>query len=275
MQNLPVIFSKVLKEEYQKALVYVDMGNRDYEGEVIGGGSVKITQFNDVSIVNYDPAVGLSAAEQVGNTQLTLTIDQFKAFNVRVDSVEKVQRNLPMLQRHMANAAKQIAKAHDTFFSSKYTEADANNLLGTDAAPVAISTPEEAYDNLVELARILDDADVPEADRSVAVSPAFEALLKKDARFTKSDSVLLNGVVGEAAGFTIKKTTLAPVVNNGTADVVKIIAMHKSAITFADQLEELAQYNPENFFGDAIKGLSVYGAKTVNAKGIAVLTITK
>jgi hypothetical protein len=175
-----------------------------------------------------------------------------------------------MLQRHMTNAAYGIAKAQEAFIASKYVEAHADNLLGDDATPKAISTPAEAYDHLVELGRMLDDQDVPANGRSVAVSPGFEALLKKDPRFNRFDTVLLNGVIGEVAGFTVRKTTNAPKVGGNT----KIIAMHTSALTFAEQLEEFKQYEPEGFFGEAIKGLSVYGAKVVNNKGIAVLTAT-
>lgn len=275
LTNLPEIFSKLYKENYQANLVFGAMTNKDYEGEVVGGKAVKITSFSDVEINDYTPGQDLPALQDVGNGQLSLLIDQFKAFNFYVDSIEKVQRDPKLVARHMRNAAIQVAKAQDQFIAGLYTQAHADNFIGTDAAPIDAATPDDAYQLLVDLAQKLDEKDVPDFDRHVAVNPQFMALLRKSNYFTKSsDGVVVNGIIGEAAGFTVHRTTLTPDVAGATPNS-KIIAAHLGAITFASQLEEIEQFKPERRFGDGVKGLQVYGAKVIRPEALAILSLKK
>lgn len=264
--NLPVIFSKLINEALQKAHVFGSITNADYQGEVRGGSAVKITQFNNITVGDYDPQTGLADPEQIGNSVKTLPIDQFKAFNFYVDSVEQVQRDLPMLQRHAANAAYQIRDVQDQFIASFVTKADAKNVIGSASTKIEISTPSEAYDYLVELKVRLNKANVPMENRSVTCTPEFVGLLQKDNRFAAlNNEIVQNGVVGKAAGFVVKES-------NNISDMV--VASHPAGITFASQLEEIKQYEPEKRFGVGMKGLFVYGAEVVEPKALAVLHFT-
>ena len=47
----------------------------------------------------------------------------------------------------------------------------------------------------------------------------------------------------------------------------------KKAISFAEQLKEVKSYEPQNFFGEAVKGLQVYGAKVIRPDELAVIKI--
>jgi hypothetical protein len=88
----------------------------------------------------------------------------------------------------------------------------------------------------------------------------------------RSDAVLANGEVGDAAGFTILKSNNVP---NTSGTKYKIIAGHSVATTYAEQIVDLHTYKPEKRFGDAVKGLHVYGAKVVQPNALAMLIADK
>ncbi|MCV5663970.1 hypothetical protein OFN50_33625, partial [Escherichia coli] len=72
----------------------------------------------------------------------------------------------------------------------------------------------------------------------------FHGLLLKDNRFIgsgslRSDRALANGAVGEAAGFQILKSNNVP---NTTGTKYKIIAGHRSATSYAEQILDLQAY---------------------------------
>ena len=146
------------------------------------------------------------------------------------------------------------------------------NKIGTVGDPVA-PTKDDAYEYLVDLGVLLDEGNVPIDDRFVIVPAWFHGLLLKDDRFVRSgtfrgDARLANGEVGEAAGFRILKSNNVP---NTSGAKFKIIAGHRLATSFAEQVLDVQTYKPEKRFGDAVKGLHVYGAKVVRPAALAML----
>ena len=56
-----------------------------------------------------------------------------------------------------------------------------------------------------------------------------------------------------------------------TGDDYAVIAGYPKAISFAEQINKVEAYRPEDSFSDALKGLHVYGAKLVRPDGIATV----
>ena len=87
----------------------------------------------------------------------------------------------------------------------------AGNLI----AESTISDPADAYDVLVDLGTRLDESDVPTEGRFAIVTPKFHGFLQKDSRFIATGDAAAvgtraNGRVGEAAGFSIRKSNNPP-----------------------------------------------------------------
>jgi hypothetical protein len=76
--------------------------------------------------------------------------------------------------------------------------------------------------------------------------------------------------VGRAAGFDILLSNQTP--TTGSDSVV--IAGNDRAITFADQISKVEAYRPQSSFSDAVKGLFLYGAKTVRNDSLASALVT-
>lgn len=269
---IPTIWSARLLEGLKKSLVYGSVVNTDYEGEITGQGStVKINSIGAVTIGTYDKATGTGDPEELNSAQTTLTVDQAKFFNFKVEDIDKAQSNVNLIDGAMKEAAYGLADVVDQYVAGLYTGVAAGNTIGDDTTPI-VPNSSTAYDNLVDLGVKLDEANVPQSDRFVVVPAWFYGLLLKDARFTKDSNVLATGYVGDVNGMQVFKSNNVP---NTTGTKYKIIAGYKGAISFASQIDSVEAYRPEKSFADAVKGLQLYGAKLVRPTGIAVLTANK
>ncbi|MEZ5421843.1 MAG: P22 phage major capsid protein family protein [Pyrinomonadaceae bacterium] len=273
---IPTVWTARLLKALDKALVYGQPAvvNRDYEGEIKqSGDTVKIASIGDVTVGNYTKNTDIGDPQILTDAEQTLVIDQSKFFNFYVDSIDEAQQNVNTMDEAMRRAAYGVRDLQDQFIAANHALVPASNMIGDDTTP-KIPTKADAYEYLVDLGVKLDESNVPSDGRFVTVPSWFHGLLLKDNRFisagtAKTDSVLANGMVGEAAGFSILKSNNVP----NTAGVkYKIIAGHPMAYSFAQQIVDLSTYKPEKRFGDAVKGLSVYGGKLVRPYCWAVLT---
>lgn len=269
---IPTIWSARLLANLNKALVYGSLVNHDYEGEIKGpGATVTINQVGDITVSDFDKAKGLSEPEQVSTTDLQLVVDQAKSFNFGVHDIDKVQSAVGLMDAAMQRASYALADVQDKYIAGFYTGVDAANTIGSDTTPI-VPTKDDAYDHLVDLGTKLDEANVPSAGRWVVVPAWYYGLLLKDARFTRNMATMQTGNTGIVDSFIVYKSNNVP---NTAGAKYKIIASTNAAISFAQQITEIEAYRPEKNFSDAIKGLSVYGAKLLQPKGIAVLTANK
>ena len=104
---------------------------------------------------------------------------------------------------------------------------------------------------------------------------AFKGFMEKDPRFVmtgtaQAENRLANGFAGRAAGFDIFTSNQVP---NTSKAKWKIIGSVPMASTFAQQILNTNAYQPEKRFGDAMKGLHVYGAKVTMPELVAVATV--
>ena len=277
---IPTVWAARLLTALEKALVYgqANVANRDYEGEIReAGNTVKIASIGDVSIGDYTKDTDINEAEVLTDSEQSLAIDQAKYFNFFVDSIDRAQQNVNVLDEAMRRSAWALRDAADGYLAGIMTAAVlTGNTIGTDLAPI-VPTKDDAYEYLVDLGVLLDEANVPIEGRFVIVPAWYHGLLLKDDRFIKagtagSDRRLANGEVGEAAGFTILKSNNVP---NASGDADKVVAGHAMATAYVEQVLDLQTYKPEKRFGDAVKGLHVYGAKVIRPTSLAMLIADK
>ena len=82
------------------------MCNRDYEGEIReAGNTVKIGSIGDITIGDYEKDTDIGDPETLTDDELTLLIDQQKYFNFYVDSVDRAQQNVNVLDEAMRRSA--------------------------------------------------------------------------------------------------------------------------------------------------------------------------
>ena len=277
---IPTVWAARLLVALDKALIYgqPNVANRDYEGEIRkAGNTVKIASIGDVTVDDYTKDIDINDPESLTDDEQTLLINNAKYFNFYVDSVDRAQQNVNVLDEAMRRSSWKLRDYADTFLAAAMDLAvPAQNKIGSTTTP-KVPTKADAYEYLVDLGVLLDESDTPIDGRFVVVPAWFHGLLLKDERFVRSgtqasDRRLANGMVGEAAGFAILKSNNVP---NTTGTKYKIIAGHSIATAYVEQILDVQTYKPEKRFGDAVKGLHVYGAKVVRANNLAQLIANK
>ena len=280
IEFIPTVWAARLLVALDKSLVYgqANVCNRDYEGEIReAGNTVKIASIGDVTVADYVKNSDIADPETLTDEEQSLLIDNAKYFNFYVDSVDRAQANANIMDEAMRRSAWSLRAAAVTFLAAAMEAAvPSGNKIGTVGDPV-VPTKDDAYEHLVDLGVLLDEGNVPVDGRFVVVPAWFHGLLLKDDRFVRSgtfrgDIRLANGEVGEAAGFRILKSNNVP---NTSGAIFKIIAGHSMATSFAEQVLDVQTYQPEKRFGDAVKGLHVYGAKVVRPTALSMLIADK
>lgn len=273
----PEIWSANLLVATRKALVYGDCINRDYEGEISAAGdTVRITSIGRPTISSYVPNSTVINPEQVNDSQRTLVVDQSKFFAFAVDDVDARQAKGNVIPQSMNEAAYGFADVIDQYIANTmYTGIQTANQIGS--VTIASGTPSDFYDKVLVPMKIkLDLANVPTEGRWINVRPEAHGALLRDARFVKvnesgTSEGLRNGMVGRAAGFDIRLTNNAP---NTTGSEYVTIAGTNAAYTFAEQINKVEAYRPQNSFSDAVKGLVLYGGKLVRPDFLASALVT-
>jgi hypothetical protein len=280
IEFIPTVWAARLIIALNNALVYgqANVCNRDYEGEITeAGNTVKIGSIGDVIIDDYVRNTDIGDPQVLSDEQMTMAIDNAKYFNFYVDSVDRAQANVNIMDEAMRRSAWALRDHADKIIAAEMESNVAEpNKIGSVSEP-EVPTKDNAYEYLVDLGVALDEGNTPIDGRFVVVPAWFHGLLLKDDRFVRSGTIrgdvrLANGEVGEAAGFRILKSNNVPIAEGGK---YKIIAGHSVATSFAEQVLDLQTYKPEKRFGDAVKGLHVYGVKVVRQTCLAMLTATK
>jgi hypothetical protein len=171
--------------------------------------------------------------------------------------------------------------------------------LGTDISPVTL-TAANILQYITSLSSVLDEADVPETDRFLVISPVERQLLMQSnlaqAQFMGDGmSILRNGKIGMIDRFTVYVSNLIPRATathdwNGNTNTtganfgqttgfstsVKrhlVFAGHKSAITFASQIAKVESLQNPNDFGNLVRGLNVYGNTIASGNALVPLVV--
>lgn len=269
---IPTIWEARLLAHLDKALVYGNLCNRDYEGDIRNyGDTVKINQIGNVEVKDYTKGTPITV-DEIDGTPTELHIDQQKYFAFHVDDVDAAQANVNLVDGAMARASYALRDVIDQYIASFHKSAGVK--IGSSTAPISITTADAAYGNLVDLKGALDDANVPSEGRWVVVPSWFYGLMLKDNRFvaagtTKTDAVLGNGYIGSAAGFNIYQSNNVPSTSGAK---YKILAGNNTGISFAQQLIKTEALRESSSFSDLVRGLCVYGAQVVQPNALACLT---
>jgi hypothetical protein len=278
---IPEVWSKKILTSLKKAHVIGAPGvvNRDYEGEINeAGDTVHINSVGRPTISTYVPGSTTIVPEQLTTAQRSLVVDQAKYFAIEIDDVDKRQAHGGILEEATREGAYGLADVSDTYVEGILRAGVASaNALGAVSVPAA--TPEDFYDDiLIPLSVLLDESDVPAEGRYVLIPAWCHGRLRRDDRFidyskSGNDSQAMgNGMVGEAAGFSVRVSNNLPVV---TGDDSSVIAGHPMAASFVEQINKTEAYRPESSFSDAVKGLHLYGAKVVRPTALATALASK
>lgn len=295
---IPALWSGKLNAKFFAASTFAAVANTNWEGEVSGMGDKVIIQ-NPPSISINDYSVGMTLSYEVpAPDSIELLIDQGKYFGFQLNDVLTHQSDYNLMNMFSDDAGQQLKVQIDTnCWAGTFDQGAAANKgatagvitggydLGTDTAPISLSAS-NILTNILALASVLDEQNVPEEGRFLVITPAERYLLMQSslaqAYYTgDSASPLRNGKLGMIDRFQLYVSNLLPTANAGedwvggvdagTAARHAVIAGHSSALTFANQITKTETLRNPNDFGDVVRGLTVFGRKCVKPESLALL----
>lgn len=275
---IPEIWAAQLQTSLKKALVFgsPSVVNRNYEGEIAGGGdTVRITSISRPTVAAYVKNTTTITPETLTDAERALKVDQAYYFAFEVDDIDMRQAKSggALLNEAAIEAAYALADTADQYlYGLLSTGAATANVIGA----TAITTQALALTAILSLKTKLDVANVPTQGRYIVAPPWFVNKLIDGSALSSvanagTDESLRNGLVTRVHGFDLLQSNNIPAGFNSQADDYCVIAGHPSAVTYAEAINKVEAYRPENAFSDAIKGLHLYGAKVTRPSAIATL----
>lgn len=271
---IPEVWSQKLNTMLEKNCVMMQCVNKNWEGEISKqGDKVKIITPASVSVSTLTTdSITYSALEP---TAKELEIDQKKFFAFKIDDVAKAQSNGDIMEAHLNNARKAIEVVQDSYLLSLHTDVPSANIVGSAASPIALDKS-TIYSKFVELALALKNSDAVYGNIRpwVVINPTIEAYLLQSSEFISAhnvaDTTLREGSIGRIAGMDVLVSTNLTEVD----DKYYVLAGTNDAITFASQLAKIESLRDKDSFSDLVRGLYLYGAKTVQPKALAKMIVS-
>ena len=271
---VPQIWSQKLNQMLEKNCVMMQCVNRNWEGEIKNqGDTVKIITPADVTVstlttdnIEYD---ALTPVAQ------DLVIDQKKFFAFKIDDIAQAQTNSDIMAAHLTNAKKAIEEVQDAYLLGLHTDVTEANTVGSEASPITLDKS-TIYEYFVKLSLALKNSDAVYAGVKpwVVINPNVEAYLLQSPEFISAykvgDETLREGSIGRIAGMDV-------LVSTNLTDVdgkYYVLAGTNDAITFASQLSKIESLRDKDSFSDLVRGLYLYGAKTVQPNALAKMIVS-
>ena len=296
---LPEVYSKKVLNFFRKASVAEAVTNTDYAGEIASfGDTVKIIKEPTITVAQYERGADITKTV-LTDTQSTLTVDVANAFKFIVDDIETNMSHVNFKEMASSSAAYALRDAFDAGVLSTLVAGASNSFtrfgdgttvdhtIGSDSATditdldvdvgnvdIGFGTSEvDPLDVLARMARLLDEANVPEEGRYVVASPEFYEVLSQSASkllsadFNAGQGSIRNGLVssGKLRGFDMYKSNNLPAQSNAAGVVV---AGHVSACATAQTIVNTEVIRDPSSFGDIVRGLHVYGADVLRPEAL-------
>lgn len=270
---IPEIWSQKLNTMLSKNCVMLQCVNTNYEGEIKNqGDSVKIITPAAVSISTLDS--NALTYNELTPSETDLVIDQKKFFAFKINDVAQAQANQDIMEAHLQNAKKAIEEVQDSYLLGQHANVDSNNIVGGTTAVTLDKTT--IYSKFVELALTLKNSDAVSNSQKpwVVINPTIESYLLQSTEFigahNVADETLREGAIGRIAGMDVLVSTNL----TATAGKYYVLAGTNEAITFASQLSKVESLRDKDSFSDLVRGLYLYGAKTIQPKSLAKMVVT-
>ena len=306
---IPQLWSNKLNAKFYQNTMLSEISNTSWEGEIKNqGDSIRIRTAPSITITDYAGAGTTLSTEVPVPIYTDLQINKGKYFSVQVNDVLAHQADIDLMETFTDDAAKQlkIAIENEAFFQWFVTEGaaaankgatagaiSASYGLGTDLVPVNQATSGELLKMILRMSAALDEQNVPEEGRWLLMSPHDRHILMQSdiaqAYFTGDNaSIVRTGKIGMLDRFTVYVSNLLPHGTTAKATVAGLsatstgatlsnakprrmmVAGTKAACAFASQITKTEPLRNQTDFGDIVRGLSVYGRKTI--KDTALVT---
>lgn len=244
--------------------------NNDFDWT--GAHTIKINKVNSVEMQDYDRngdgtnASRFGSLAEVGNVFEELTLKKDRSFTFVIDKMDQDETQ-NVLDGASALARQQREKVIPEVDGYTYGVMAAN--AGTKITDVVL-TADNVYDEITKGTELLDDEEVPDTGRVLAVVPSVYRMLKKCPDLTLDCDISaeqkLKGVIAMVDGMDVIK-----IPKNKMPDRAGFMIAHPVATVAPTKLEDFRIHqDPPGISGQLVEGRIVYDAFVLDNKKKAI-----
>lgn len=262
LNYIPELWNAAMMDDFEKAHVFGKVCRCKIDAPITKKGqTVHISGIGDITIGDYTG--GNITMQDLDDAGVILKIDQAKYFDFTVDDVDGLQANGDLMGVATKKASYTLKDTADSYLNGiLYAGA---GLTAVDDSDMDIAT---VISGVAEMALALDEKSVPSEQQWIIVPFWVRTKLLLAGIYHANDlKGNINGFVGGQLGIDMYASN-----NVGTTHP---IAGAYGAVAYAEQIVETVAFSPELRFGDALKGLHVYGSKVVKPNELVSGTWTE
>lgn len=265
------IWSKSILRSLEKITSLRNHCNFQYEKDSEHAKEVKILSVNRPTIRTYVPGEALVRESAADSSQL-LMLDQYRYFNFEVEDIVKAQSVPGLMEALTDEAGKGLALEGDKYVAEVVKTA-------ADGGEIAVSTEitlstSNAMASVEDGFTVLYGNDCKVSDTFyLEVAPKVFTTYRQQLTelSTNNPEILKKGAVGKVNNAYVCIENCLPESDTAHYNILRT----EKAVAFAEQIDKVEKYRPEDAFTDAVKGLYVFGAKIVRPEEIYVMKTKK
>jgi len=236
----PAVFSKNVIEHTKSNLVVANAVNTEYPDNAYKGYICYIPVMTAASAAEVTAGTELTASDTT-TTGTSITMDQW--YGSRVETSEQIdaQTYINYLEKGAQSCAYAIAKQVDTALGALFS-----SLGGYSTSAYGSDGQTLTDDIILVLMTTLDEADVPEDERSIICDPSSKADLLTIDKFVRNDYIrgapVATGQFGNIYNMKVLITNNLTAVTSGTGNYGCML--HRDALGLAMSKEPYSQMIP-------------------------------
>jgi len=262
----PTIWNDQVFQGYDKNLVFGQLANRSYEGQVSAfGDSVRVNEIGDMTAGAYTGTVTYTEAD---DAQKVLSIDKKYYIAKKLDDVDNAQTKPKLITEIGRKMGIGMADQVDQSLAGLYAQAGITD--GSTGSPDEILSTTIIH-KISEMGQAFDENNVPMDGRVAVVHPWFVHKLRVAGvtSMTDNNALYTNGLIGNVLGFDIYMS------NNCSHSAATWYANYffRQADTFAlaEQFMDTEALRLEEVYGDGLRQLAVWGVKVMAPESLGVM----
>lgn len=268
------IWSKSILRSLKKITSLRNHCNFQFEKESANAKEVKILSVNRPTIRKYVPGTPLERESTADSSQL-LQLNQYYYFNFEVEDIVKAQSVPGLMEALTDEAAIGLALEGDKYVAEVVkAEVEADEPRIAMSSEVITLSKSNAVEKVEDGFTALYKNDCKVNDTYyLEVAPAVFTTYRQSLTelSTNNPEILKKGAVGKINNAYVCIENCLP---EGEGAYYNILRTDK-AIAFAEQINKVEKYRPQDAFTDAVKGLYVFGAEIIRPKEIYVMKTKK
>lgn len=277
-------FSAVLQTELYESYVGAFISNTKFEGDFVGNDTVHFPRYTKLTVSALASSYDTLTTEDVVLTDETFVLNKRYAGSYKISDEDYIEMKVSPDSELIKSMKEAFSNIYDTEIMKEYANAgytfdDGNMTTATNggAGNSATLTKSNIYDAITGIAQIMDENNIPAADRFIVISPKERRLLANAPELIRStsmgDRIVTGWFMGDVDGIKIfysnnlQTVTTVKHLLAGAGKPISFAANIRPSITFVDSK------SIKDEFVNYVKAQTKFGVKTFHEGAIKLIDV--